>query len=190
MGGRVGLAALIGLAAAHVSFAQEKGPPTRGPKFVVGSQVEDFVLRDLAGQTVRLSDLQKRTPSGVVSLTFWCSYCSSCRNMEDRLEQLVMDHQDEASVIGICSNAGETAQTVSKFLDKYKLRVPMLMDKEFQVASLFGASKTTTTVVIDAQRVVRYRGRFGTVGEPLAQEAVRALLAGRSVPTPETKEAG
>jgi hypothetical protein len=45
-------------------------------------------------------------------------------------------------------------------------------------------------VIIDANGVLRYRGRFNDGDRPLAEEALRAVLAGREVAVPETPHKG
>lgn len=40
-----------------------------------GQAVKDFEVADLSGKVWKLSELQKMTESGVVSLTFWCTFC-------------------------------------------------------------------------------------------------------------------
>ncbi len=65
------LADLIVLAAAPGA-----GHPA-APPLKVGAKVPDIVLTELDGRSVKLSDLGRRTPSGIVSLTFWCTFCHS-----------------------------------------------------------------------------------------------------------------
>ena len=74
-----------GLALFHNQLLALLVTAPHGPKSVaVGDKVPDFTVTDVAGKAWTLSDLQKRTASGVVSLTFWCTFCHSCRMMDAR----------------------------------------------------------------------------------------------------------
>ncbi len=159
-------------------------------RLVVGEKVPDFEVTDLAGKTVKLSDLQKRTESGVVSLTFWCTFCHSCRMMDGRFQKLAGEFKDKAAVVGIDASAADTAQKVEDFARAKKFTVPIFRDAEGKAADLFGVRVTTTTVVIDRTGVVRYMGHFGTEDKPHAQEALKALLEGKEVPVKETLPSG
>ena len=68
---------------------------TAGPQAVapaaVGEKVPEFRVTDTAGKAWTLADLQKRTESGVVSLTFWCTFCHSCRRTDVPLQKLCDD---------------------------------------------------------------------------------------------------
>lgn len=104
----------------------------------LGEQVPEFVVTDLAGESWSLSELQKRSQSGVVSLTFWCTFCHSCRTMEARLQKLADDHKDEAAVLGIAASAADTAGKVENFARSKQFRVPVFLDADGGVADLFG----------------------------------------------------
>lgn len=156
----------------------------------VGDPVPDFVVRDLQGKTHRLSDLRKQTRSGIVSLTFWCSFCHSCRPVETRLDRFARDHKDQAVVAAIDASAGETAAGVAAFARKKGLSLPILMDAPGKAADLFGVKVTTTTVVIDGKGVLRYRGQFQEGDQMLAGAALKAVLAGEPVARQETPQRG
>lgn len=159
--------------------------PAKNVPLSVGDQVPDFVVQDLGGKPRRLSDLRKATPSGLVSLTFWCSFCHSCRHMEARLDTLAQSMRGKAAVAALDASAGETAEAVSAFAKSKNLTVPILMDDKGQVADLFGVRVTTTTVVIDRKGILRYRGQFAQGQQALA-EALKAVLVGEDVPTTQT----
>lgn len=156
----------------------------------VGDPVPDFAVRDLQGKTHRLSDLRKQTKSGIVSLTFWCTFCHSCRPVEARLDRFARDHKDQAVVAAIDASAGETAAGVAAFAKKKGLSLPILMDAPGKAADLFGVKLTTTTVVIDGQGVLRYRGQFLDGDQMLAGDALKAVLAGQPVTRKETRQRG
>jgi peroxiredoxin len=168
----------------------KRGTTPEPVPLAVGDPVPDFAVSDLQGQTRRLSDLRKQTNSGIVSLTFWCSFCHSCRPVEARLDRFARDHKDQAVVAAIDASAGETVAGVATFAKKRGLSLPILMDAPGKVADLFGARVTTTTVVIDGQGILRYRGQFLDGDQMLAGDALKAVLAGKPVSRKETTQRG
>jgi peroxiredoxin len=156
----------------------------------IGDLVPDFAVRDLQGKTHLLSDLRKQTKSGIVSLTFWCSFCHSCRHLETRLDRFARDYKTQAVVAAIDASAGETASGVAAFAKKKGLSLPILLDAPGKAADLFGVQVTTTTVVIDGQGVLRYRGQFVQGDQMLAGDALKAVLAGEPVNRKETHQRG
>ena len=68
--------------------------------------------------------------------------------------------------------------------------MPVLIDSQGNLADLLGAKMTTTTVVIDANNVVRYWGQFQQGDKALAEEAIEAVLAGKNPQQEHTRERG
>lgn len=129
----------------------------------VGDKVPDFSVRTLDGKSVKLSELQKdarRTKTGVVVLSFWCSTCHSCRDVEHLLAELYKDYEGQAAVMALAANSDETAKSVAAFVKKNGLELPVVLDPSGDAADLFGVKRTTTTVVIDGNGVLRYCGQF------------------------------
>jgi cytochrome c biogenesis protein CcmG/thiol:disulfide interchange protein DsbE len=150
----------------------------------VGDKVPDFSVRTLDGKTVKLSEMQKNekeTTKGVVVLSFWCTTCHSCRHVEPALGKLSKDYEGQAAVVALDANADDTAQDVAAFVKKNRLALPIVLDPTGGTADLFGVQKTTTTVVIDGNRVLRYCGQFRQKGGASAEEALKAVLAGKEV---------
>lgn len=116
-----------------------------------------------------------------VVLTFWCSFCGSCRRVEHRLDKLAWDYRPKAAVVALDTSAGETLETVRAFAKKNGLKLPIVLDPAGRTADLFAAKVTTTTVVIDGDGVLRSCGQFGTEKQPFAEEALKAVLAGKDV---------
>jgi peroxiredoxin len=186
--------AVCGILAFFLSAAEPGAAQERAAKPVaVGEKVPDFTVTDLDGKTLRLSDLQKKSKTGLVTLTFWCTICTSCRGMEGRLEALHRAYPQEAGVYAIDANAGgETPAQVTAFLKQKGLTFPVVMDGAGAVANLFGVAATTTTLVIGKDGVLRYRGKFD---DPKAkgtytEDAVKAVLAGEPVAVKQTPPVG
>src|SRR5262249_3170445 len=67
-------------------------PPTR---VSVGDPVPDFTFTGLDGKTVKLRELRldpARPGKKVVVLSFWCSFCPSCRRVEQALDRLAKNY--------------------------------------------------------------------------------------------------
>jgi peroxiredoxin len=175
--------------ARHTGPETGKGKQGDKPETVpltIGDKVPDFEVRDLQGKTYRLSDLQKQTKSGIVSLTFWCSFCHSCREVEARMDRFAKEHKGQAVIAALDASAGETGAGVAAFAKQTGLSLPILMDAPGKAADLFGVKVTTTTVVIDGQGTLRYRGRFLDGDQMFAQDALKAMLGGKPVTRKET----
>ena len=151
----------------------------------VGDPVPDFDVADLAGGTVKLSELRARAASGVVSLTFWCTFCHSCRMMDAKLQKLADLHKGQAAVTGVDASAVDDAKKIEDFAKAKKFTVPVYLDGAGKAADLFGVKVTTTTMVVDKTGVLRYRGTFDRAGDALA-----AVLEGKDVAVPETPPKG
>ena len=176
----------------HGERHHKQSAPPQG-KVKVGDKVPDFSVRTLDGKIVKLSELQKdqrRTKNGVVVLSFWCSTCHSCRDVEHLLAKLSKDYGGQAAVIALDANADETGEVVAEFLQENGLELPVVLDPSGSTADLFGVNRTTTTVVIDGDGVLRYLGQFRQKGGGSAEEALQAVLAGKEVTVKTTPHYG
>ena len=171
---------------------EDKEPAPQGA-VKVGDSVPDFPVRTLDGTVVKLGELRKderRTKSGVVVLSFWCTTCHSCRDVEHLLAKLAKDYGGQAAVIALTANADETAEGVAAFLKKNGLELPVVLDPSGATADLFGVRRTTTTVVVDGNGVLRYCGQFRQKEGVSAEEALKAVLAGKEVAIKTTPHNG
>jgi RNA polymerase sigma factor (sigma-70 family) len=162
-------------------------------KIKVGDRVSDFSVRTLDGKSLKLSELQKDeslTKSGVIVLSFWCTTCHSCRDVEELLAKLARDYEGRAAVFALAANADETGGGVTAFLKKVGLALPVVLDPSGHTADLFGIKWTTTTVVIDGNGVLRYCGQFRQKDGGSAEEALNAVLAGKEVAIKTTPHQG
>lgn len=166
--------------------------PAAASPITLGDKATALSATDLAGKPLALADLQRGAdgkPLPVV-LTFWCSFCHSCRHVEQDLDKLAAKYRGKANVYALDSSAGETAGAVTAAAKKAGLTLPIVMDADGKAADLFGATKTTTTIIIDADGRIAYVGRFADKEHAYAQQALDDLLAGRGVKTAHTTPKG
>ena len=173
--------------------------PTQRSEAAAAEVVEDFVLQDLQGARVRLSDFRGK----VVILNFWASWCTACLQEIPDLAALHREMGDRIAVLGVSldglpdehhharnSQADAEEQSVGKPLDQIRAKVlravkdhsityAVLLDPTGSVGGRFNGGELPTTVVVDTTG--RMRRRF--VGERnLAVFKAMVNEAGKSLP--------
>ena len=123
----------------------------------------DFSYRDAAGNDVLLSDLRGK----VVLLNFWATWCPPCVYEMPFLEEAHQQLPDNAVILAI--DIGEKAETVSAFVEEHGLTLPIILDQNAAIAQLYRANQLPTSVIIDAEGIIReYKiGPFSGAGEIL-----------------------
>lgn len=177
----------------HGHHAHHDQPQTPDKNTIaIGARVPDFEVT-LNGHQRKLSDLQNDrtlTADGTLVLTFWCSFCHSCRDVEKSLDRLATEFKGRAGVIAMDSSFGETQKAVTAAAEKAGLKLPIALDPSGSVADIFGAKATTTTVVIDASGRLRYLGRFSEGDHAWAEMALTSVLNGEPVAVAQTRPHG
>jgi peroxiredoxin len=153
----------------------------------VGQEVSDFELTDANGKDWKLSDLLKSGPKGPAVLFFYCTTCGPCRLEEADFEKFYRTWKDKAEVRAIVGSRGEKAAAATAFNLKKGLSFPCVYDKTGKAAASFSA-RTTLTLVIDTNRVLRYMGPLNQDGRAYAREALEAVIAGKEVSAKEVKD--
>lgn len=184
------LAIVGGIVVAH-AYMMEGGP--REGALKVGQKVPDLSITMLDGKTVKLSELQKDnkgSEKGIVVLSFWCTSCHSCRHVDGDLAKLAKNYAGKAVVMALDANLADTSKEIEAFLNKSGVTVPVAIDLNGKAADVFGITKTTTTIVIDGDGVLRYCGQFKQRNGGSAEAALQAVLAGNEVAVKTTPHNG
>ncbi|MEW6249083.1 MAG: thioredoxin family protein [Planctomycetota bacterium] len=156
----------------------------------VGRPAPEFTLLDTAGDKHALADLKDK----VVVLVWMNKDCPFIRKCLPELKKLAAKHADQVVWLSIDSTADRTAEVNAKFVEDEKLPFPVLVDADQKVARLYAARTTPHVFVINKGTLV-YRGALDNnpngdkkPGErrPYVDEAVNAVLAGKTVPLAET----
>lgn len=121
------------------------------PAALINSQAPEFVLNDLNGQPVALSDYRGK----ILFLNFWQTTCPPCiEEMPDFLD-FMADQPDDVTWLTV--NFEETDQMVREFFAEYDfLGIPTVMDYDSEVRYAYGVFGAPVTFVIDEEGVIQY----------------------------------
>ncbi|HEX5049144.1 MAG TPA: TlpA disulfide reductase family protein [Gammaproteobacteria bacterium] len=139
---------------------------------VAGSEAPDFVLRNVSGGNMRLSEYRGQ----VVMLSFWATWCGDCRAQLEQLATMRTRYAD-AGVELLAVNLDQTEKQAGELAAKQHLTYPVLHDAGGEVGRLYDVSKLPVMVLIDRSGTVRevFEGyRRGNEAKYL--ESVQALL--------------
>lgn len=171
----------------------------------IGSKAPDFVLKDLDGRDVRLSDSR-----GKVTVLEWfnpqCPFVN-LSHTKGSLKGAAARHTAEGVVwLGIDSAApgkqGYDPEAIRAAVARFGIGHPILRDETGAVGHLYGATNTPHMFVIDRSGTLVYAGAIDNSPDAEGQSpqggslvnfvdaALDDLGAGRPVRTPRTKPYG
>lgn len=183
------------LAAALVSSLASAAAPAAGPK--IGAKAPDFTLPAAAdGRAVALQDLLAKNKA--VAVIFVATKCPVSNAYNDRMAALAKEYAAKGiAVVGINSNKTEPAAEVAEHAKQHGFTFPVVKDDANKVADAYGAAKTPEVYVLSPKGDLLYHGRIDesqddpkNVKSPDLRNALESILAGRPVPSPETKAFG
>ncbi|MFO0945720.1 MAG: redoxin domain-containing protein [Planctomycetota bacterium] len=140
-------------------------------------------------------------PKKLVVVVFLGTECPLVKIYAPRLNSLAKRCASlDVLFLGMDSNQQDSVEELRAFKEEFGIDFPLLKDEGNKIADRFGARRTPEAFVLDAEGIVRYRGRiddqFG-VGyqRPIATRedlalAIDSLLAGKDVESPETEAPG
>lgn len=144
------------------------------PLPVVGNSAPSFILKDIRGNNVGLSDFKGR----IVVMDFWTTWCSWCKETTEELEKLHNKYKDRDVVfLGISMDSGSNAdKKVRDFAQKHDLTYLMLID-DGSASKAYKVNKIPTTYVLDKDHIIKqiYPGYLPSLGERIAETIEKNL---------------
>ena len=140
-----------------------------------GHDAPDFVLTDLQGRSVKLSDLRGKA----VVLNFWATWCPPCKEEIPWFVDLQKRYGEQGlQIVGVSMDDDGDQKSVAKFAAENSINYPILLGKENVAAQYGGIDYLPTTFYIDRSGVVldRVFGQPGTRDE-IEQNVKRAIAS-------------
>ena len=183
------LAALVVLSAAS--------PGAGASDLKIGGPAPDFTLPAASdGKAVALKDLLARNKA--VAIVFVATKCPVSNAYNTRMAALGKEYAANGiPLVGINSNKTEPAADVKEHAEKHGFTFAVLKDDGNKIADAYGASHTPEVFVVDPKGNLIYHGRIDenqddpkNVRSPDLRNTLDAVLAGKPVPTAQTKAFG
>jgi len=91
-------------------------------RFQERKEAPPFTLKTLDGNRISLSDFRGKP----VIITFWATWCDSCRENIPLMEKFSMGKRDQIAFLLIAID-GERKRTVQEIVDENKINLPVLL---------------------------------------------------------------
>jgi peroxiredoxin/mono/diheme cytochrome c family protein len=164
----------------------------------IGTKAPAPTLTALDGTAAKFDALRGKAATVVVFVSFDCPVSKSYTT---ELADLAKAHADTGVAVVLVAPTDEPRDDVAKAAAAAKAAGPVFLDPKKELAAGLKATVTPEAFVLDADGVVRYRGRVDdafrerlkrnpVVTSHDLKDAVAAVLAGKPVTTPVTKAVG
>ena len=102
-------------------------------RFQEKKEAPAFSLKSLDGKQIALSDFRGKP----VLITFWATWCASCKEEIPFLEKFSIEKKDQLAVLLIAID-GERKKTVQKIVNQNKVTIPVLLLLKEKVMDQYG----------------------------------------------------
>ncbi|WP_028560569.1 peroxiredoxin family protein [Paenibacillus pinihumi] len=137
-----------------------------------GQLAPDFVLQNMQGEEVRLSDYQGKT----VMVNFWATWCPPCRIEMPHMQEFFDDHlAEDIMIIGVNLTPTEKSlDDIQAFVDEQQLTFPIVLDEEGIVNQTYRVVAYPTTYILDSKGVIQEKFR-GAISYDTMKNAVARI---------------
>ncbi len=149
--------------AAPAETIPQQQPDSRFGVNPTGQVAQDFALRTLDGQTLKLSDLRGRP----VVVNFWASWCGPCK-AEMPLLSKAHDELKDTGLVILAVDVQEMPSVVQRYVEQNKLPFTVVLDQTGSVSEQYRVRALPTTFFIDANGVVQ-SWQVGTLSQTTLQ---------------------
>lgn len=130
-------------------------------------------LKDLAGKTVRLSELRGQ----VILLNIWATWCPPCRAEMPAIQRAYEAYRAQGfNVLAVNSTAQDEAAAVAPFAAQYGLTFPILLDENGVVTRSYRVTSLPTSFFIGRDGIIREVVIGGPMDEALLKTRIENLL--------------
>lgn len=148
--------------------------PTTSKHPLVGKEASDFELKDMKGNTVKLSDYKGKK----VYLKFWATWCGPCRQSMPELNKLVEEKDRDFEILTVMAPGMQGEKTEEEFVKWFAQQdypsVPVLYNPDGSVFANYQVRSIPTEVFIDSQGKIGHV-QLGAISNVAAKKIIKEL---------------
>ena len=147
---------------------------TSGKHPLVGKEASDFELKDMKGNTVKLSDYKGKK----VYLKFWATWCGPCRQSMPELNKLVEEKDRDFVILTVMAPGIQGEKTEEEFVEWFAQQdypsVPVLYNPDGSAFANYQVRSIPTEVFIDSQGKIGHV-QLGAISNEDAKKIISEL---------------
>lgn len=141
---------------------------------LVGKEASDFELKDMKGNTVKLSDYKGKK----VYLKFWATWCGPCRQSMPELNKLVEEKDRDFEILTVIAPGMQGEKTEEEFVEWFAQQdypsVPVLYNPDGSAFANYQVRSIPTEVFIDSQGKIGHV-QLGAISNEEAKKIIKEL---------------
>lgn len=141
---------------------------------LVGKEASDFELKDMKGNTVKLSDYRGKK----VYLKFWATWCGPCRQSMPELNKLVEEKDRDFEILTVMApglQGEKTKEEFVKWFDQQDYKsVPVLYNPDGSAFADYQVRSIPTEVFIDSHGKIGHV-QLGAISNDDAKKIIKEL---------------
>ena len=141
---------------------------------LVGKEASDFELKDMKGNTVKLSDYKGKK----VYLKFWATWCGPCRQSMPELNKLVEEKDRDFEILTVMApglQGEKTEEEFVKWFDQQDYKsVPVLYNPDGSAFADYQVRSIPTEVFIDSHGKIGHV-QLGAISNEDAKKIIKDL---------------
>lgn len=127
---------------------EAKTEPVNQTGLGIGLKAPDFELKNLQGETVKLSDYEGKK----VMLNFWATWCPPCKAEMPDIQKFYTEKGDEVAILAVNI---DPQYDVAGFAKEMRVNFPILLDEEEKAVKAYQILTIPTTFFIDEKGIIR-----------------------------------
>lgn len=132
----------------------------------------DFTLKDLVGNTYKLSSFQ----GNIVIVNIWASWCKPCQYEMPALQKIHEKYKDQGLILLAVNNTyQDNYSNVVDFVSKNNLTFPILLDMGGNVSQQYKVQALPSTFFIDKSGKISEIIIGGPMSEALIESKIKEL---------------
>lgn len=169
----IGLVVLIGGASILYNTFAGGDSADNAQSEVEKSLVPDFVVYDIDGKEVKLSDFKGKP----VVVNFWASWCGPCKSEMPDFDEKAKELEGKVQflMINVTDGSQETVESASQFIKGEGYTFPVFYDTAMNASSTYGATSLPMTFFIDAEGYGIARA-VGAIDSATLQQGIDMIL--------------